>query len=86
MDSYINADTLSWDSYNEGSDLKAQAGAYKMLFGYYPELIQADKIYATNDNRKWCNENGIQLTATPKGKKPEKTAAQKRKERKEYAE
>lgn len=86
MDGYMNADTLSWDSYNEGSDLKAQAEAYKLLFGYYPELIQADKIYATNSNRKWCSENNIRLTATPKGKKIEKTAAQKRKERKEYAE
>jgi hypothetical protein len=43
-----------------------------MLFGYYPELIQADKIYATNDNRKWGSENSIRLTATPKGKNPEK--------------
>jgi len=86
MDGYMNADRLSWDAYNESSDLKAQAEAYRLLFGYYPELIQADKIYATNENRKWCSENGIRLTATPKGKKPEKTAAQKRKERKEYAE
>lgn len=82
---FLTNETLSWDSYNESSDLIAQAKAYKMLFGYYPELIQADKIYATNKNRKWCTQNNIRLTATPKGKQPKKTAYQKAKERKEYS-
>ena len=67
MDGFMTKDTLSWEAYNESEDLVKQAQAYKLLFGYYPELIQADKIYATNYNRKWCKENGIRLTASPKG-------------------
>ena len=85
FEGYFTADTLSWDAYNEESDLITQAGNYKKILGYYPELILADKIYWTNKNRKWCKENGIRLTATPKGKPVEKTVHQKRKEKKEFA-
>jgi len=86
MDGYLSNDTLSWDAYNESADLQKQAETYRLLFGHYPELIQADKIYATNENRVWCKERGIRITATPKGRPVEKTARQKRKEKKEYAE
>ena len=86
IDGYMSNETLSWDAYNECNDLQKQAETYRLLFGYWPELIQADKIYATNDNRAWCKERGIRLTATPKGRPAEKTARQKRKEKREYAE
>jgi len=86
IDGYMSNDTLSWDAYNESKDLQKQAEAYKLLFGHYPELIQADKIYATNENRVWCKERNIRVTATPKGRPVEKTARQKAKERKEYGE
>jgi hypothetical protein len=69
MDGFVKSDTLSWDAYNESSDLIKQVEAYKDLYGYYPELVQIDKIYATNKNRKWCKERGIRLTAIPKGRK-----------------
>jgi len=86
MDGFMTKDTLSWEAYNESGDLIKQAQAYKVLFGYYPELIQADKIYATNLNRKWCKENGVRLTASPKGKPVPQSAYQKAKSKKEYAE
>ena len=86
MDGFVKADTLSWNAYNEAHDLKIQAQAYKSLYGYYPELIQVDKIYGTNQNRAWCKERSIRLTVTPKGRQPKKTPYQKRKERKEYGE
>lgn len=86
VDGFLTKQTLSWDAYNESLDLQKQAEAYRLLFGCYPELIQADKIYATNENRRWCAENNIRLTATPKGRPPKKTARQKRQERNEYAE
>ena len=73
MDGFMTKDTLSWEAYNE-------------LFGHYPELIQADKIYATNHNRTWCKENGVRLTASPKGKPVPQSAYQKAKSKKEYAE
>ncbi|MDH5475443.1 MAG: IS5 family transposase [Cyclobacteriaceae bacterium] len=85
MDGFMTKDTLSWQAYNESEDLVKQAEAYKVLFGHYPELIQADKIYATNFNRKWCKENGVRLTASPKGKLVPLSAYQKAKLKKEYA-
>lgn len=82
---FIKADHISWEAYHEAQDLIQQAENYKALLGYYPEIIMADKIYATNANRKWCQEKGIRLTATPKGRPKQKTAYQKRKEKKEFA-
>ncbi len=41
MDGYMSHETLSWDNYNEGKDLQKQAEAYHLLFGHYPELVQA---------------------------------------------
>lgn len=86
MEGFARVDTLSWDAYNESSDLKRQAESYKAIFGCYPELIQADKIYATNENRKWCKQNNIRLTAKPKGKPVKKTYREKKKEKQEFNE
>ena len=83
---YAKPDTLSWDAYNESSDLPMQAEAYKTLYGYYPELIQVDKIYGTNQNRTWCKQRDIRMTVTPKGKQQKLTKYQKAKRKKEYSE
>jgi hypothetical protein len=61
--------TLSWDAYNESGDLIPQVEQYKTLHGYYPELVQVDKIYATRANRTWLKERGIRITAPPLGRK-----------------
>lgn len=82
---FVKSDTLSWEPYNESADLKKQAEAYRCLYGYYPEIIQADQIYATNENRKWTKERDIRLTAKPKGKPKKLTSYQKSKSKKEYA-
>jgi len=86
---FARINTLSWDAYNEGGDLIKQVEAYKDLHGYYPELVQVDKIYATRANRRWLKEKDIRITATPLGRRKEKqkeTYYQKRKHRKEAAE
>ena len=64
--------TLSWDAYNESIDLIPQVEQYKSLHGYYPELVQVDKIYATRTNRAWLKERGIRITAPPLGRKSKK--------------
>lgn len=86
MDGFVKAQTLSWDAYNESADLIPHAEAYKELYGYYPELLQVDKIYGTNKNRNWCKERGIRMTVKPKGKTKTLTARQKRKSKKEFNE
>jgi IS5 family transposase len=86
---FARIDTFSWDVYNEGGDLVKQVEAYRELHGYYPELVQVDKIYATRANRKWLKNNNVRLTASPLGrpaKKLQETAHQKRKKKKEAAE
>ena len=86
FDGYLTHQTLSWDAYNEASDLQRQAETYRLLTGHFPELIQCDKIYHTNENRTWCSQRDIRMTALPKGPKPKLSAYQKRKQRDEYAE
>jgi hypothetical protein len=86
VDGFAKAETLSWDAYNESADLIPHAEAYKKLRGHYPELVQVDKIYGTNKNRKWCQERGIRMTVSKKGKKPELTKYQKKKSREEFNE
>lgn len=86
IDGFVKAETLSWDAYNESADLIPHAESYKKLKGCYPELIQVDKIYGTNKNRKWCAERNIRMTVVSKGKKTELTAYQKKKSRDEFNE
>lgn len=83
---FAKAETISWDAYNESADLIPHVLAYKKLYGYFPELVQVDKIYGTNANRKWCKENNIRMTVVPKGKPKELSPYEKRKRKKELSE
>ena len=82
---YLANEVLSWDAYYEGDDLPAQVNAYHALYGHYPELLQVDKAYRNDFTRQWCKERGIRMTDIPRGRPAQKTAAQKRKQRDEYA-
>ena len=81
-------ETLSWDAYNESKDLISQVENYLRIHGYYPELVQVDKIYATRENRKWLQERNIRITAPPLGRKSKvkMNHYQKTKRKKEAAE
>jgi hypothetical protein len=61
-------DRLSWDAYNEGGDLQAQAEAFKKRTGAYPESIHADKAYRNRANLRWCRENNIRLSGPALGR------------------
>jgi len=66
-------DHLSWDSYNETEDLKTSAENYKRRNGFYPAKINADQIYITRENRRWCKENNILLNGKPLGRPTEQS-------------
>ena len=88
-DGFARITNFSWDAYHEAGDLIGQVEEYKTLHGHYPELVQVDKIYATQENRRWLKERGIRITAPPLGRKPaneKQSYYKKRKERKEAAE
>ena len=61
IDNKIVLDRLSWDAYNESDDLKSAVERYKERFGYYPESVNADKIYWNRENRKYLKSLGIAL-------------------------
>jgi hypothetical protein len=74
-------DRISWDAYNEGGDLQAQAEAFKKRTGAYPESIHADKAYRNRENLRWCRENNIRLSGPALGRplveKTDQTARRK---------
>jgi len=71
---------LSYDPYNEGEDLKAQAMTHRGRHGHYPEVICTDQIYRTRSNRAFCQRHGIRLSGPRLGRPkndPELAAAEK---------
>ena len=79
-DGFTFLDRLSYDPYNEGEDLRAQAIAYRRRYGHYPEVICADQIYRTRSNRAFCQRHGIRLSGPALGRpksNPELVAAEK---------
>jgi hypothetical protein len=82
---YARINTLSWEAYNEGSDLKKQVEAYKKLNDCYPKVVITDKIYGTRENRQWLKELDIRYSGKPLGRPSAKqqTQYQKRKQKSE---
>lgn len=84
--SWIN--TLSWDAFNEGTDLKKQVEDYKNIYGCYPKTLLADQIYLNRSNRKYLKEKAIKIFGKPLGRPPKHssdTAAQKHYKKKQEA-
>jgi len=81
VDGCIFLDRVSWDPYNESSDLIFQVEAYKERFGYYPESVHCDKIYRTRANRKYCKERGIRLSGPALGRPPKEDVELQRRRR-----
>ena len=70
VEGYSYIEKLSWDAYNEGTLLEAHMEAYKKRFGYYPDRVLVDKIYATRANRAMLKSKGIKLVGKPLGRPP----------------
>lgn len=61
-------DQLSWDAFNEGSQMMEYVEKYKQRFGFYPSELLADQIYCTRANRAALKEKDIRLIAKPLGR------------------
>ncbi|MGB3754756.1 MAG: IS5 family transposase, partial [Rivularia sp. (in: cyanobacteria)] len=70
FDGYVFLDRISWNNFNESTDLKIQIESFKKYTGYYPESVHVDKIYRTQQNRAWCRERGIRISGPPLGRPP----------------
>jgi len=66
-------DHIGWDAFNESKDLKQQVEEYKLRYGYYPEVVLADQLYGSRENRKYLKENGIRFGGKALGRPPKKT-------------
>lgn len=79
-------ETLSWDNFNEGTELTGAIERYKARFGCYPKAVLADKLYRNRDNLAFCKKHGIRLSGPPLGRPKRDPAADKRIERMDAAE
>ncbi len=60
----------SFEAFNEGVRLKDSIEYQQELTGVKVARVGADTIYANNDNRRYCTENGITTCFVRKGPKP----------------
>jgi transposase, IS5 family len=82
---FSRIDLLSWEAFNESTNLEEQVERYRQLYGCYPELLLADQIYLTRQNRKMLKQKGIRIVGKALGRprKVAMTAYQRRKQKKE---
>jgi len=66
-------DHIGWDAFNESTDLKKQVEDYRLRFGHYPEVVLADQLYGSRDNRKYLKEKGIRFGGKALGRPPKQT-------------
>jgi len=81
VDGYAHVETLSWDAFNEGKTLIESVERYRQRYGFYPEAVQADKIYRNKENLRYCEQHGIRLSGPRLGRPPADKALQKEQRR-----
>lgn len=70
VNGYDFLDTISWNAYNESSDLAKQLANYKERFHVFPAEVQADKIYLNKVNRSMLKGMHIKCHCAPLGRPP----------------
>ncbi|MCP5243076.1 MAG: IS5 family transposase [Burkholderiales bacterium] len=73
-DKLAHVDKLHWGACHEGRDLQLQVEAYKNRYGYYPEVVIADRLYGSRDNRSYLEKHNIRFSGKPLGRSPKATA------------
>jgi transposase, IS5 family len=73
VDGFVFVDRISWDNFNESTDLINQIEAYKNRFGHFPESVHAEKIYRNRDNLRYCKKHKIRLSGPRLGRPPKQT-------------
>jgi IS5 family transposase len=79
VDGFVFVDHISWDNFNESTNLKDQIEAYKKRFGFYPESVHADQIYRNQENRRYCKKYKMRLSGPKLGRPPKQTEENKEK-------
>ena len=76
---YAFMDKISWNAYNESSDLIPTIERYRQKHGCYPEAVMVDKIYRNRDNINYCTRRGIRISG-PRLGRPKKDEARDKKQ------
>lgn len=79
-DGFVRSEIISWDAFNEGTTLKEAVERYKDRNGFYPAVVQADKIYRNRDNREYCINNNIRLSGPGLGRKTDEVKKEEQKQ------
>ena len=61
-------ETLSWDSFNEGTELIPTMERYRRRYGCYPEAVLVDKSFRNRTNLAFCKEHGVRLSGPRLGR------------------
>ena len=70
-----HVDHLRWNAFHEGHDLESQVEVYRKRTGHYPEMVLADPLYGTRDNRKYLKQKNIRFGGKPLGRPKKETDA-----------
>jgi len=69
VNGYAYTERISWDNFNESTDLILAVQRYLQRHGCYPEAVIADKIYRNRKNIAYCKEKGIRISGPALGRK-----------------
>jgi hypothetical protein len=78
INKFAFVDKISWDAYNESSDLIPVIEDYKNHYGFYPEAVMVDKIYRTRANVEFCKLYGIRISGDKLGRPKKENDADKK--------
>jgi IS5 family transposase len=68
VNGFAYIERLSWDAFNEGTEMLNCIKNYVRKFKVLPKRILADKIYCNRANRQLIKDYGIELRAKPLGR------------------
>jgi len=87
VNGFTQVERFSWDSFNEGTDVKEAVENFLNTFGCYPKVFLGDRIYLNRENRRYLKELGIEVLGKPLGRPPkiQDTPQQKYRKKKELA-
>jgi transposase, IS5 family len=84
-DGYTHVYTIGWDNFNEGTCLQQCVEYYRQAYNCYPQSVSVDKLFGTQENRKYLKEHGIRFVGKALGRPKKMEARQKRILEKEMA-
>lgn len=77
---FTHVEKIAFDNIAEGPVLQIACENYYKRHGIYPVAVIGDKAYQSNDNRTYCEKNGIRLSAPKRGRKKESEQTQLKKQ------